>query len=402
MIKLSKFEEDYLLLALRINKHIKGYVDFYYGPENLRKIVESEFPMAPIRLLKDSRALIQHLQSQGYDLKRERFLEKIITSMKTSIEMLNGIDYSIKDQFLKLYDVNLDPAYEIELKNLKEEINEAYEGPGNITEHMANLRLTRRVPEAQVFTMFQKALNIVRKQTKKILPNLLPKEEQISIDLVEQSNYNLKWSFYNWYQGNYKSRIELNPKYDMYWTAFLSAASHEGYPGHHTEFSVKEQMLYHELNHFEQSILIIHSPQMIISEGIAKLANSILFSNIESAEISLREFCPDISKEVPLEILILQDEIKAKISVFWYNFAYHALVDKYNEEELVQFGKGIGLFSEEQLKNEIERILNPVYSKNAFLYYLGTNILRKKYGKIPSIKEYKSLLVNPILPSDLN
>lgn len=42
MTKIFKFGEDFLLLALRIGKYIKGYVDFYYGPEKLRQIVDNE------------------------------------------------------------------------------------------------------------------------------------------------------------------------------------------------------------------------------------------------------------------------------------------------------------------------------------------------------------------------
>ncbi|MHA1459968.1 MAG: hypothetical protein ACTSO8_00660 [Promethearchaeota archaeon] len=140
---------------------------------------------------------------------------------------------------------------------------------------------------------------------------------------------------------------------------------------------------------------------MIISEGIANLANSMLYSNREAAEISLREFCPDVSKEASLEKLILQNKLKTKIPIFWYNFAYHAVVDKYSEEELIQYGKNVELFNEEVLKMEIKRLSNPAYSKNAFLYNLGTNVIRQKYGKTPSIKEFKNLLVNPTLPSDL-
>jgi hypothetical protein len=50
---------------------------------------------------------------------------------------------------------------------------------------------------------------------------------------------------------------------------------------------------------------------------------------------------------------------------------------------------------------EIKRLSNPAYSKNAFLYNLGLNVLKQKYGKKPSIKEYRNLLENPTLPSDL-
>ena len=401
MIKLSPFGEDFLLLAFRIDKHIKGYVDFYYGPEKLRQIVDKELTTSPRRLLIDSNNLLNKLDLQWYDIKRERYIEKILTAMRTSIELLNGIKISLKDQFLKLYDVALHTANEFELNNLKDYVDKAYSGPGSLEERLTKLRVRRRVPEAKVLTLFKKALNIVRKQTNNLFTNLLPEEEHISIDLVEKTNDEIKWSYYNWYLGNYHSRIEVNPKFTIYWTSFLSAASHEGYPGHHTEFVLNEKFLFRELNQFEHSILILHSPKMIISEGIANLANSILFSNKESAEISLREFCSEVLDQPSLEKLILQDKVKAKIPLFWYNFAYHALVDNYSEKELIQYGKNVELFSEEILKNELKRLSNPTYSKNAFLYNLGTNVIREKYGKTPSTKEFQNLLVNPTLPSDL-
>ena len=401
MVNISKFGEDFLLLALRIDKHIKGYVDFYYGPENLRHIVELEVKSSPSKLLIDSNNLLNKLDLQGYDITRERYLEKMLTAMKTSIELLNDIEHSIEDQFLNIYDVVLHPVKNSEMRNLREEYEKAYEGPGSLEKRLNHLRGTRRVHEANVFTLFEKAIKIVRKQTNFLFPNLLPEEENISIDLVEKTNDEVKWAFYNWYLGNYHSRIEVNPKYTMHWTTFLFNASHEGYPGHHTEFVLNEKRQVRELNHFEHSILILHSPKMIISEGIANLANSMLFSNKESAEISLRELSPNVSEEESLEKLILQDKLRTKTSLFWYNFAYHSIVDKYSEEELIQYGKSIEFFNEEVLKVEIKRLSNPAYSKNAFLYYLGTKILKKKYGEKPSIKEFQNLLLNPTLPSDL-
>ncbi|MHA1507411.1 MAG: hypothetical protein ACTSO6_01760 [Promethearchaeota archaeon] len=249
--------------------------------------------------------------------------------------------------------------------------------------------------------LFQKALNIVRKQTNKLFTNLLPEEEHISIDLPENINDEIKWAYYNWYLGNFHSRIEVNSKYTIYWTSFLFAASHEGYPGHHTEFVINENKLYRELNQFEHSILILQSPKMIISEGIANLANSMLFSNKEAAEILLRDFCTDASKEASLEKIVMQDKLKAKTTLFWYNFAYHAVVNKYSEEELIQYGKNAEIFNEAGLKMELKRLSTPAYSKKAFLYHLGTNAIRQKYSKTPSIKEFQNLLVNPTLPSDL-
>ncbi|MHA1508422.1 MAG: hypothetical protein ACTSO6_06950, partial [Promethearchaeota archaeon] len=324
-------------------------------------------------------------------------------AMKTSIEILNGSEISIKDQFKQLYDVNLHPAKESELDNLKEEYEEAYSGHGSLEERMAKLRITRKVPESKVFKFFKKATDITEKRTKELFIDLLPKSESVIINLVDNNNSSekVKWNCYNWYMGNYISRIEVNPSYQMYWTAFLSFSSHETYPGHHTEFAVKEKRLYRELNQFEHSLLILHSPKLIISEGIANKALSVIFSDQMVAEIGLNEFCSAPLKEVSLEKLELQNLVKAKLPVFWYNFAYHALIDKYSENELMRYGKNFEIFSDEDLINEIKRMLIPAFSNNAFMYYLGNNILHK-YGEVPSSKDFRNLLINPILPSDLS
>jgi hypothetical protein len=399
-MKLSEFGTRFLRLALRIDKHIKGYVDFYIGPKKLREIVDNEVITSPDKLLTDCKSLQKDLFKQGYNNDREKYLEKNLIAMRTSIEDLNGIEIPFKEKFLRLYDVVLQPVNESELDNLKEEFNAAYGGLGSLEKRMSDLRVQRTVPEGKVYKLFKKALNITRKRTKELFVNFLPQKEKIVLELVK-NNDGVKWAYYNWYLGNYCSRIEVNPNYNMYWTAFLFAAAHEGYPGHHTEFIIKEQRLYRELNHFEHSILLLHSPKLILSEGIADIAVNVLFSNQEAVEISLQELCTDSSNEVSLEIMMAQNKIKGKITLFWYNFAYHALIDKYNDEELMRYGTNFEIVSKENLRNQLKRISTPSCSKNAFMYNLGSNLIINKYGEFPSVKHFRNLLVNPLLPSDL-
>ncbi len=402
MPKLSKFGEDFLLLALRIDKHIKGYVDFYFGPEKLRQIVDHESLTAPNTLLNDSNNLIKQLGAQGYNKEREWYIEKLLVAMKTSIEILLGSEISIKDQFTRLYDVDLQPAKEADLDNLKEEFENAYKGSGSLEERMSKLRVQRKVPKSDVFVLFKKALKIVKSRTKELFGNLLPKNEYIIIDLIGDKNSDkTKWSYYNWYLGNYISRIEINPNYNVYWSSLLSSAAHEGYPGHHTEFAVKEQCLYRKLYQFEHSLLILHSPKLIISEGIGNLAISVMFSDMDAAEISLREFCPNTSKTDSFDVVASQNSVRRKLSLFWYNLAYRALIDEYSTEELICYGKNFEVFSEDTIQNNLKRMIDPVYSKNAFLYDLGTNLIRNKYGIVPSAKNYQNLLKTAILPSNL-
>ncbi len=403
MVKNSEFGEDFLLLALRIDKHIEGYIDFYIGPEKLQRFVESEVITAPEKLLKDSHRLLNQVGSQGYDKKRKIYLEKMLIAMKTSTELLIGAKISIIDQFKRLYDVDIPPANDSKLENFKEEFSEAYGKPEILGAYMKKLRIIRKVPESSVFAFFKKALNITKNKTKDLFGDFFPDGEDIIIEVVNNNNNDdkLKWACYEWYLGNYISRIDVNPKYQMYWTVLLSYAAHEGYPGHHTEFVLKEKRLYRDLNQFEHSLLILHSPKLVISEGIAKTAINMLFSNKEVTEIGLKEFCSDASEEVSLEKLVLQNIAKGKMAQFWYNFAYHALIDKYNDKELVRYANYYEMYGEDEVKSEIKRLNNPTHSKNAFLYDLGINLIKNKYGESPSVKDFKNLLFNPILPSNL-
>jgi len=398
---LSKFGIAFLLLALRINKHIRGYIDFYFGPKKLRKIVHKESIISPSKLLTDCITLQEKLFMQGFNKAREKYLEKILIAMRTSIEILNGVEIPFKTEFLRQFDVTLQPVDESKLENLKEELNEAYPGSGSLEERMAKLRVQRKVPEAEVFELFQKAVNITKKRTKELFVDLLPKREKIILQLVKNNKNEVKWSFYEWYLGHFRSRIEINPNFGMFWSSFLSSAAHEGYPGHHTEFIVKEQRLYHELNQFEHSLLLIHSPKLIISEGIAELAVNMLFDYREQAEISLREFCPDSLKEDSIEVIIGQNKVKEKLNLFLYNFSYHALVDEWSEEDLIRYGTNFEIYSKEIISNQIKMLSSPAFSKNLFMYNIGNNIILHKYGKLPSTNNFRDLLVNPILPSDL-
>ena len=185
MPNISKFGEDFLLLALRIDKHIKGYVDFYIGPKNLKKLVDNESVPSPNKMLNDCKVLQKNLFIQGYDNDRERYLEKHLLAMKTSIESLCGIEIPFKEKFLRLYDVDLQSVNESELANLLEDYKKAYESSESLNETMKVLRERRKVSEDDIYPLFKKALTITKMKTKEIFGDILPKNETILVELVK-------------------------------------------------------------------------------------------------------------------------------------------------------------------------------------------------------------------------
>ena len=399
--KISKFGEDFLKLALRIDKHNKGYVDFYIGPEYIYQIVANEPIISPKTLLYNCKTLIKQLGTQGFETNRENYLVKTITAMKTWVEILLGFEMPFKDLILGLHDTLLQPINDSVIYKMKEEFDSANDGPGTLETRMKDLRMRRTITEKNVLPLFKNALRIVKDKTYELFIDLLPEEERINIDLVEHKESEVKWSYSEKYIGNFCSIIAINPKYNMYWTSFLASSAHEGYPGHHTEFVLKDFFLYNRSSQFEHSILLLNSPKLIISEGLAEIAINVLFDYREQAEIGLSEFCLNKIKEDSLEKIIKQTSVRRKVGFILYNLGYYALVKKWSQTKLFRYANAFEIYSKEDIKNQLQLLNDPVLSTTSFSYYLGSKLIMDKYGEFPSVKNFEKLLINPILPSDL-
>ena len=61
---LDEFGKNYLLLGLRMGKIIDGYVESYYGPPELKEMVDNDQPSSPKSLLSICNGLQQDLPNQ--------------------------------------------------------------------------------------------------------------------------------------------------------------------------------------------------------------------------------------------------------------------------------------------------------------------------------------------------
>lgn len=401
MVEVSNYGSDYLLLGLRIDKHRKGYVDYYYGPPELKALADSEPKKTPEELQRDCKRLITNLSDQGFDEKREKYLEKTLDAIDITIKTeLLDVKKPVKEIFEALTNMELRPYRESQLDDLKEQCDEAYSGTGTLSEKMAEMRKKRTIPKDKVMKAFQKGLDIVERRTRELFPDLLPKEESIELQAIT-SDGNIKWVAYDGYKGNFKSLVEVNTEYCTYWTGFLRLGAHEGYPGHHTEFVVAEDKLYRRGAQFERGILLYPTPYMIICEGIADMALNALFSYQEQEQIVLREFCPDSANKPSIEELVQQSLVRKNFRMFDYNAAYHKLIDKWSDDEVIEYLTSFEIYNNEMILNIVKTINNPVFAITSFTHQLGRNLIINKFGDYPSPKNFRYLLENPILPSDL-
>ena len=95
----------------------------------------------------------------------------------------------------------------------------------------------------------------------------LPDGEDLRVSLVTGQ----PWTGYNWFDGGRRSRVDINTDLPLHVPELVSTVAHETYPGHHLEHAWKEADLVDRQARLESSILLINTPECLISEGLANL-----------------------------------------------------------------------------------------------------------------------------------
>lgn len=399
---IGTFGSDYLRLGLRIGKLQKGYVDYYYGPSEIEEKVDRESKISPKQLLKDCSSLQKTVFDQGFDAKREIYLGKMLNSMGLKLkEDFLGIKVPIEEALRIQCDVEVKPFKESEIDDLKDQFDEAYGGKGTLEEKINDLRVKRNIPKGEVLAACEKGVKIVEKRTKELFPDMLPKGESIELNATLRSD-GINWSSYDWYKGNFMSVVDVTIDYGKYWTIILRTCAHECYPGHHTEFAVAEDKLHNNQNHFERAILFFNNPYMVICEGIAELSLNALFTAREQEELVLAMFCPDPTNDRPsVEVLMKQTCARKKLFMLDFNAGYHTHVDGWDEKTVRKYIKSFEVWDSTAINNKIKLIFDPIHKMAAYDYQIGRKLITAKYGEFPSPKDFRYLLENPLLPSDL-
>ena len=395
---MDEFSKRYLLLGLRIGKLIEGYVDSYYGPPELNEIVDKEQPSSPKKLLSFCNDLQQDLPNQGFTDNRIKALNKILGAMETSWKVANGKNIPYLEQVYKFYDIKPELIDDSIFYKAAEKLDELYRGNGSLSERLNSLEKQRTIPVERFEEIYNHAFEILQTRTKELFPDLLPNSEEINVKIVK----NQPGLANTIYLGNFKTQIELNADIPTDWTKVLNLASHEGYPGHHTEFLVKEKSLYIEKQQFEHCLLSYQVPRLVVSEGIAVTAIDVLFSPREIVKIGLEEIWPNPKTEYSIDALVTEYRAKREVNfALGCNLAFHAHIDGWSDEELVKYGLNFGIFPEHNIIQRLKFIRHPLLATSTFSYYMGEKLIKKKYGERPSPADFKQLLTNQFLPSDL-
>ena len=279
--QMGNLSERYVKLVLAVGVHDADYVDAYYGPPEWRTAA-AEQRRSLADLDADAAAWLRELADEvlppgaaELDRLRHRYLATQLGSLRARVKMLRGERLTFDEESRALYDAVAPVHTEEEFRGVLRELDGRLPGRGSLLERYQAFRDRFEIPKDRLGAVFAAAIEGCRARTLEHIA--LPPTESFTIEYVTGKT----WSGYNWYQGNYRSLIQINTDLPIYIDRAIDLACHEGYPGHHVYNVLLEQHLVRERGWQEFTVYPLFSPQSLIAEGTANYGIDVAFPDAE-------------------------------------------------------------------------------------------------------------------------
>ncbi|HEX5994621.1 MAG TPA: hypothetical protein VFY84_05710 [Jiangellales bacterium] len=255
-------EERYVRLGLQLGRQVEGVVDAYFGPPELAAAVMAAPPLEPRALVAEADALLDELD--------DGWLRDQVRGIRAYAGILAGESRSFAAEAKACYGVR--PAYtdEAVFAAAHERLDELLPGSGSLAERREHWKNSTVVPADRLERTVAAVIGAARVRTQALVD--LPDGEGVDLELVHDE----PWLAYNYYLGGLRGRVAVNADLPMSATELLHLAIHETYPGHQAERSIKEHLLVTGRGMLEESLVLVPTPQSLITEGIAELAPHML------------------------------------------------------------------------------------------------------------------------------
>jgi len=368
---LDDLSNRYVTLAFGLAAHIDGAIDGYYGPESFRPAPDAPKP-TPADLVRQADDLLAAIERADITPNRLDYLTAQVRGMATMAAKLAGEPVSYEDEVRQYFDIEPKRMPDTFYDEALAALDDALPGKGSgqsLAERTIAYRQGFEVPVEAARTIVPAIVAEVRRRTAALVT--LPEDESVELAFVSDK----PWSGYNWYLGGNRSLIEINTDLPVKANALLDLMAHEGYPGHHTEHALKEQRLYRERGFGEHAILLINTPECVISEGIATLAASIVFAPGEAEAWQAAHILaplgiaadPARDHQIATAQRVLRS-VSANAGLLLHQ-------DGADPEEVIAYLQKYTLASETEARHRFRFVSDPLWGPYVFTYHVGRDLL---------------------------
>ena len=320
-----------------------------------------------------------------------------VGAMRTTLRLLQGETLGFVEEVQSIYGITPVWTEETVFEETQKVLDELIPGRGSLADRMQTYREQFQISTEIAAPIINRLVEDLRARARGRFS--LPTDETCDFEFVTDE----PWAAYNWYLGNYKSRIDFNLDLPMRAYALPYFIAHEAYPGHHTEHSIKEQRHYREDGLLEHSILLNNAPSAVISEGIAECGIEMIFSPEELVEVHqwiLEEAgLSEYSGRLIYEISHVASRPLGKVSD---NKLLLLHVNGASDDEVISYGKRYGLTSEEQGIKNLQFAKDPMWRSYGFNYTLGYELISRLLATARDRNQmFARLLSEPMTPAQV-
>ena len=395
---------DYLLLALRLDRHIPGLVDGYFGPADLKALVDAEPSRSPARLVDDAVALHARLPVEVAEPDRRRWLGVQLVALEAQARAVAGDGLPYLAHVTACFDYEPTRTPEAVFDAAAAELDALLPGVGPLAGRIAAWDDAHTVPVDRVQLVVDALLPNFRSRADVLFG--LPDGEGLAVSLVRDQ----PWSGYNWYDGGRQSRVDLNTDLPIRAADLLSVLPHETYPGHHLEHAWHEAHLVDGLGRMEASVLGINTPECLLSEGLADLGKRFAVPTDDEAATLAEVFrLAGLSitggaaeAQVAAERQVAISRALAAVRGVAGNAALMLHADGAPREEVLAYLERRLLSSPERAAKRLEFIAHPLWRTYVFVYFEGERLLRRWLEMAPPADQparFRRLLLEQLTPS---
>lgn len=306
--RLAAYGEDFVELALSLDRLQEGEVDIYFGPESLDTRTSGSGPDLSTLL-----AATQSLRDQLADpelsanAQRQALLTKKVTGLMLVLEStISPEQFSYEQEAKDIFGIDLSGTDEFDLGTYREQLEALLPGSGAVAYRLAQFRNQFLVPADKREAVFARALEECKSRS--LTHWTMPANENLRVEWSRDINE----PWHN-FEGNGQSILKINPLSMGYLSSALDVACHETYPGHHAQYVLLEQAMAGDAMLVENSLTLLRSPESSLREGAASYSVDLLFPQAERTKFEKEVLAPiaglgslDIEKYNQVRVLLDQ------------------------------------------------------------------------------------------------
>ena len=387
----------YLLLGLRVGRHVSGLIGSYTGPHEIAEAVAGEDPAPPAELHAEALRLSDAVAELPTDtpLRRRRaaWLADQLIALSALARRAGGEEIGFNDLAEELYDVPLRPEREEAFAAARRMVGRAISGGGSLLRRLLEHERRATIPAEEVVPVLAAIKDAMRRHVRAQL--WLPREESVELAGTDRQAGEVDHR----YLGSGRSRVVINVGLPWSLAQLAEVAAEQCYPGQHAEAAVKDALLV-TAGHAEATLRLHLAPESVIRGGIASYAREVVMSDAELA-LELERLSRRFGLKVEVNAELALQRARRLLQPAIGNAALLLNLDGQSPEAVRTYLMETALLYGDRLEATMQQIGDPTWRSYPFTWIEGRRLIGEWLVREGQTQGYARLLAEQLTPGQI-